>query len=213
MAQSESPRGTGVKLVLRYSPLSPFARKVRIGAAALGLGDRIEVAPADLANPADSLRSQNPLGKIPCLVLPDGTAVYDSRVILEYLESLAAGPRLAPEPAGPERLRVLTQAALADGIMDAAVLVVYEERYRPAEHVSAAWLDLQRGKIERGLAALAAAPPDPQRTDLASIGLACALGYLDVRKQVDWRPRLPALVAWLERFAAHQPAFEQTRPA
>jgi glutathione S-transferase len=198
--------------VLRATAISPFARKVRIAAAALGLADRIDVGVADPMDPQDTLRLQNPLGKMPCLVLPDGSALYDSRVILEYLDSLAGAPRLIPAQE-PARSRALTRAALADGIADAAILIVYEERFHTARGASPTWVEHQRGKVLRGLAAFAAEPPDPGRTEIVSIGLACALGYLDVRKQVDWRALQPALLAWLERFAAHEPAFEQTRSA
>jgi hypothetical protein len=95
--------------------------------------------------------------------------------------------------------------------MDASILIVYENRFRPDSPPSARWLDHQRGKIMRGLAAFQASPPDPDKTDVVSIGLSCALGYLDWRKQVDWRPAFPGLVAWLDRFSAHEPAFERTR--
>jgi glutathione S-transferase len=126
------------------------------------------------------------------------------------LQDVAGSDRLL-RLRGPERYLMLTQARLADGIMDASVLVVYETRFRPDLPQSPRWLDHQRGKIHRGLAAFAAAPPDPTKTDVVSIGLSCALGYLDWRKQVDWRPAYPALVDWLNKFSAHEPAFEHTR--
>jgi hypothetical protein len=96
--------------------------------------------------------------------------------------------------------------------MDASILVVYESRFRSdaATH-SARWLAHQRGKITRGLAAFELSPPDPEKTDIVSIGLSCALGYLDWRKQVDWRAAYPGLVEWLSRFSAREPAFERTR--
>jgi glutathione S-transferase len=112
---------------------------------------------------------------------------------------------------GPERYRMLTQARLADGIMDASILVVYETRFRPDLPHSPRWLEHQRGKIRRGLAAFEAAPPNPAKTDVVSIGLSCALGYLDWRKQIDWRSTYPALVDWLKKFSEHEPAFERTR--
>jgi glutathione S-transferase len=106
---------------------------------------------------------------------------------------------------------MLTQARLTDGIMDASILIVYETRFRPDLPHSPRWLDHQRGKIHRGLAAFEAKPPDPTRTDVVSIGLSCALGYLDWRKQIDWRATYPALVAWLKNFSEREPAFERTR--
>lgn len=197
-------------MILRSSPPSPFGRKVKIAARLLGLSDRIDIQVADTTDPKDSLRQQNPLAKIPCLVLEDGSAVYDSRVICELLDSLAGGGRIIPAP--PARWQVLTQAALADGMMEAALLLVYERRIRPEATWNSQWIDSQQGKIERGLAALEAAPPrlDPL-PDLGQIGIACALGYLDLRHEGRWRKSHPKLVAWLDRFAKAVPAFEETR--
>jgi glutathione S-transferase len=196
--------------VLRSTVTSPFGRKVRMAIDALGLTGRITLVPADPLDENDTLRQQNPLGKMPCLVLPDGSTIYDSSIIIEFLQDAAGTDRLLPLR-GPARFKALTQARLADGIMDASILVVYEKRFRPEAPPSARWLDHQRGKITRGLAAFQASLPDPNKTDVVSIGLSCALGYLDWRKQVDWRPAYPGLVAWLERFSAHEPAFERTR--
>ena len=106
---------------------------------------------------------------------------------------------------------LLTRARLADGIMDASILVVYDSRFRPGEAPSEKWLAHQCGKINRGLAAFEAELPDPSKTNVVSIGLACALGYLDWRKQVDWRAGYSGLVSWLQRFSEHEPAFERTR--
>ena len=195
---------------LRSSPASPFARKVRIAASLLGLADGIEIEDADTGNPAHSQRRQNPLGKIPALVLEDGETLYDSRVIVEYLDFLAGGGRLIPPPS-PERFRVLTGLALADGITDAALLLVYEQRWREPAGYGAKWIDHQSGKISRGLASLKAAPPPEGTFDIAAIALACALGYLDLRFQGAWREDHPRLVAWLDGFAAAVPAFEATR--
>jgi glutathione S-transferase len=196
-------------MLLRSSSASPFARKVRIAAITLGLSDRIEIVPADTSDPADSLRAQNPLGKIPTLVLEDGRALYDSAVILEYLDFLAGGGEIIP--AGPERFDALTRAALADGVADAAILKVYEQRWREDGARSARWLDHQSGKIARGLAALDADPPRAGVADVAAISLACALGYLDLRFDGAWRAERPRLVAWLDAFSASIPAFEATR--
>ncbi len=114
---------------LRYSPASPFARKVRIAAAVLGLAERIELVPADTGNPEDSLRRENPLGKIPTLILEDGTTLYDSRVIEQYLDDLAGGGKLLPA-GGPARFQMLVRQTLADGLTDATLLLVYEGRFR-----------------------------------------------------------------------------------
>jgi glutathione S-transferase len=194
---------------LRSSSASPFARKIRIAAAVLGLADRIEIVPADTGDSTDSLRIQNPLGKIPTLVLEDGRTIYDSAVILEFLDFLAGGDKIIPR--GGERFEVLTRAALADGIAEAAILKIYEQRWREEGSRSARWLDHQTGKIGRGLAAFEAKPPGADEADVAAIALACALGYLDLRFAGGWRSERPRLVAWLEAFAAKVPAFETTR--
>lgn len=197
-------------LILRSSPASPFGRKVKITAAVLGLSDRIEITATDTTDPADPIRTQNPLGKIPALVLEDGSALFDSRVIVEYLDHLAGGGRVIP--AGPERFPELRLQALADGIADAALLQVYEVRFRPEEGRNEAWVANQAGKVARGLAALEAAPPALGTTPgIGAIALACALGYLDLRFAGAWRAGHPALAAWLDRFAAAVPAFEATR--
>ncbi|MGD0634973.1 MAG: glutathione S-transferase family protein [Beijerinckiaceae bacterium] len=196
--------------MILYSSLpSTFGRKVKIAAAILGLSDRIEIVLTNTADPADIIRVKNPLGKIPALVLDDGQIVFDSPVILEYLDYLAGGGIIVPHDAG-RRFRVLTQAALADGIMDAAILQVYETRLRAEGKQDAGWLTLQAEKVERALAAFETAPPEEPRS-VADIGLACALGYLDLRFAGAWRETKPKLVAWLDRFAAEIPAFETTR--
>ncbi|WP_346914546.1 glutathione S-transferase family protein [uncultured Roseibium sp.] len=195
---------------LRSTLTSPFGRKVRIAMEVLGLSDLIALEPADTRSETDSLRLQNPLGKMPCLLLEDGTAIYDSRVIIEFLDQWSGRNRLIPAQA-EERARTLTRATLADGIADAALLMVYESRFRDPEQVSDIWLAHQRGKVERGLTAISADLPDPTHTDIVSISLACALGYLDWRKPVEWRSRYPELVTWLNRFASSEPAFNHTR--
>jgi glutathione S-transferase len=200
-------------MILRSSPASPFARKVRIAASVLGLADKIEVRETDLNNPADSVRVQNPVGKIPTLILDGGEALFDSRVILEYLDHLAGGGRIIPrEPKA--RFAALRLQALSDGIADASLLQVYENRYRPAEMKVQSWVDLQAGKVARGLAALEAAPPalDPV-PDVGQIALACVLGYRDLRFGGSWRADHPRLVAWLDKFNAQVPAFAQTKIA
>jgi glutathione S-transferase len=197
-------------LVLRSSPASPFGRKVRIAAAILGLTQRIEIVIADTNDAQDSLRRQNPLGKIPALVLEDGAVLYDSPVIVEYLDLLAGGGKIIPAAAAP-RFAALTRQALADGLMDAALLQIYETRYREPGQYVGKWLDHQAGKVARALAALEAAPPDPSARDIGAIALACALGYLDLRFAGRWRQGHPRLAAWLAAFADGVPAFEETR--
>ena len=198
-------------LILRSSPASPFGRKVKIAAALCGLTDRIEVEKADTTDPADSVRQQNPLGKIPVLILEDGSRLYDSRVVVEWLDHAAGGGVIFPE--GAARFPALVLQALADGIMDASILTLYESRYRPEEKHHRPWLDHQAGKVERALAELERQPPALDgRPHIGHITLACALGYRDFRFGGAWREGHPRLVAWLDRFAATVPAYEATAP-
>ena len=198
-------------LTLRFSPASPFVRKVRIAADLLGLTNEIRLAPADTMSPADDLRGQNPLGKIPALILEDGAVLFDSRVIVEYLDAQAGGGRLIP--AGPERFAALTHQALADGLMDAALLQVYEVRYRPdASRREPAWVAYQADKVARTLEVMAARHADPvEPLHVGHVAQACALGYLDLRFEGRWRAEHPGLVTWLDRFDAQVPAFAATR--
>ena len=197
-------------MILRTTDTSPFGRKPRMAALHLGLMDQIEIVPADAMEADSALRAENPLGKMPVLTLTDGRHVFDSRVILEHFDHLAGGGRIIPRD-WDARINALTAQALADGVMDAAVLVVYEGRYRPAELHHAPWLAYQRGKIERGLAQLALAPPEPNLVNVGTIATACMLGYLDWRKQVDWRVTTPSLINWLTAFRAACPAFDATQ--
>ena len=199
-------------LTLRSSPSSPFARKVRIAMDMLGLTDQITIEPADTLDPKDSVRKQNPLGKIPTLILENGTTLFDSAVILEYLDDRAGGGRILPK-LGADRFEALRMQALADGIMDAGILRVYEGRFRPAEKHEAKWIDHQTDKITRTLAALESSPPVFKKTlNVGDITLACALGYLDFRFQGLWRKDYPNLVNWLNEFAAKVPSFKTTTP-
>ena len=197
-------------IYVRMVPASPFVRKCRIAAAYLDLSDRVTFIDAH-DDKDDRLRKNNPLNKIPVALLEDGTALFDSVVILEYLDHLAGGGKIIPtEPAG--RFRTLTLQALADGLMDATILLGYEARYRDPHQYSQRWLDHQQGKIDSALAWLEAAPP-PGAIDAGHITLACALGFLDLRHGGKWRGAHPALVKWLDVFAAKVPSFEATRAA
>jgi glutathione S-transferase len=202
---------TEASMILRSSPASPFGRKVRMAADTLGLNYRIRIIPASTGDASDTLRSQNPLGKIPCLITASGESIYDSGVIIEYLQELAGTDRIVPL-SGPARWRALTQARLADGITEAALLIVYEGRYRAPEQRVESWVAYQAEKIQRALAAFDAAPPSEAHVDLVSIGLSCALGYLDFRKPVAWRDGFGGLAAWLEAFEALHPVFGKTAP-
>jgi glutathione S-transferase len=197
---------------LLSNPLSPYGRKVKIAAAMKGLKDKIELVAID-TNPLDNpeISRVNPLAKIPALV-DGGSTIFDSHVICEYLDGLAPSPVLFPK-SGPERFKTLTLGALADGILDAALLLVYEKRFRPEEKWHAPWQQRQQGKIDRAVDYLEQNPPRwGASPDYGHLTLACALGYLDFRHEGKWRGKHPKLVAWLDKFAAAVPAFEETRP-
>jgi glutathione S-transferase len=200
-------------MILRSSPPSPFGRKVRIAIALLGFAGEVKIEPADPTDLKDSVRAQNPLGKIPVLLAEDGAAYYDSRVILDYLDDRAGGGKIVPREA-KARLAALRLQALCDGILDASILTVYESRWRKPETHDQKWLDHQAGKISRGLAALEAAPPPLDKMpNVGQITLACALGYRDLRFGGSWRGEHPRLVAWLDNFAAQVPAYAATKVA
>jgi len=200
-------------LVLRSNPASPFVRKVRIAIALLGFDRDVTIERADTTDPNDSLRKINPLGKIPALIIEDGTAIYDSRVILDYLDDRAGGGKIVPRQS-KERLAALRLQALCDGILDASILTVYEGRYRKPEMHEPKWLELQAGKVTRALSVLEADPPPVDAMpNVGQIALACALGYRDFRFGGNWRGEHPRLVAWLDTFAARVPAFAATKPS
>lgn len=178
-----------------------------------GLADRIEGVGIDTTPPVnETLRRENPLIKIPVLITAEGKQLYDSRVICEYLDSLAPEPRLFPMT-GEERFDTLTLGALGDGILDAALLLVYEKRYRPPEMRVEGWMERQQAKIDTALDRLEESPPQwGAHPGYGEIAIACALGYLDFRHAGAWRRTHPRLVDWLERFERAVPAFAKTAP-
>ena len=127
-------------MILRSALASPFVRKVRIAASVLGLDRELKLEAADTASSADTIRQQNPLGKIPALVLEDGMVLFDSRVILDYLDHRAGGGIIVPRD-GTARFAALRLQALADGLMDASILQVYEGRWRAPEKHEPKWVD------------------------------------------------------------------------
>ena len=198
---------------LRSSPPSPFGRKVKMATYILGFDDQVTPVLTDTLDPNDSICDVNPLGKIPALE-DDGTTYYDSRVIMEYLDAKAGGGKIIPA-SGPTRYEALTRAALMDGILDAAILVIYERRMRPENKYVESVVERQRGKIIRGLEAIAAenrSYSNGAMPDVGEIGLACVLDYLDFRKQVNWRDHAPNLASWLADFAAAVPGYEDSMP-
>ena len=199
-------------MILRSAPASPFGRKVKIAAHVVGVIDRIKIVNADTLSAEDDLRQQNPLGKIPTLILDDGRVLYDSRVIVEYLDHLGGSGRLLPTHS-PDRFDVLVMQSLADGIMDAAILQIYELRFRDEDRREQKWVSHQAGKVERALVTLEAHPPYLSPVPhIGTIAVACALGYLDLRFDGTWRNHYPRLVAWLDDFSARVPSFAVTVP-
>jgi glutathione S-transferase len=199
---------------LFHAPTSPFVRKVMVVAQEAGLLDAIEIvfnAASPVARDA-VLAARNPLGKIPVLVLEDGSTLYDSRVICEYLAALGGVDTLFP-PAGPARWQALTQQALGDGLLDAALVARYEAVMRPEELRWPAWREAQLAKIHGALEQIEALVPALGETmTIGTISLGCALGYLDFRyADLDWRREAPQAARWFAAFDA-RPSMAATRP-
>lgn len=192
---------------LHWSPSAPFVRKVMVAAHVLGIAERIEcvrsrVGPTRLN--AD-LMVDNPLNKVPTLVLPDGSALYDSRVICDYLDTLAGGGLVPPEPAA--RWQALRWQCLADGMLDVAILL-RDEHFRGDGHRSAAHLSAYAAKLQACLDAMESEADvlEAAGLNIGSIAIGVALGYLDFRPSaLEWRHGRHRLAAW-ERIFAEQPA-------
>lgn len=199
---------------LIYAPTSPFVRKVMAVAIELGLDGSIatEFNPASPLQRDPALTDHNPLGKIPALILDDGTVLFDSPVICEYLAATAGDTSLFPA-AGPARWAALTQQALADGLLDAAIANRYETVPRPAELRWPDWTRAQLAKITGALDRIEAlAPALPEASTIGTITFGCALGYLDFRyADLDWRAGRPQAAAWFAAFDA-RPSMAATRP-
>lgn len=198
-------------LKLRYSPSSPYVRKVMMVAIEAGIADRIEKVVTNAWDPQTTLPADNPLGKVPTLVLEDGMTLFDSPVICEYLARLNPEVVLLP-PAGPERWRILRLQALADGIMDAAVARRLESM-RPESLRSADWSARQKAAVDRGCDFLEANPAELQgEPNLGSLAVAAAFGYLDFRfAEEDWRIGRPMIKAWFKT-ASERDSFVTTAP-
>ncbi|MFZ2870817.1 glutathione S-transferase N-terminal domain-containing protein [Zavarzinia sp.] len=196
---------------LCWSLTSPFVRKVMILAHETGLAGDIELLAKNVWAPDTDIGATNPLGKVPALVLDDGTVVFDSPVILDVLDRQHGGPSLIPAT-GPERTRVLTLQALADGVLDALVLRLLEGR-RPEAERSAAWVERQMRAVARGLDALEDAVFGfGPALDVGQITVLALLGYLDFRFPADdWRDGRAALAGWFET-ASKRPSFLATLP-
>lgn len=190
---------------LHGSPASPYVRKVRVAAAELGLDARIETLTP--AATSDENKAVNPIMKVPALVLDDGSALFDSRMILRYLNDQAAG---ALYPAGDWDM--VRRESVAEGIIDACLLLRMEMAARPEEFRWQGWIDTQSAKVNSGLDTLEAEAGKLERFDAAAIGAACALGYLDFRfADWGWRDGRPGLAAWFETANA-RPSMQATLP-
>ena len=198
---------------LHHSPTSPYVRKVMVVLLETGQAGDVAIVPA-AGTPVDATQmplAQNPLGKIPALERDDGPALYDSRVICRFLDA-RAGAGLYP--AGSRQWDSLTLEATADGILDAAILMVYEWRVRPEALRMPEWVEGQWAKISRALDAMETRWISHLHgpLDIGQIAVGCALGYLDFRHaDRDWRQGRPALAAWDAAFAA-RPSMQSTRP-
>ena len=198
---------------LYHSPTTPFGRKVVVMLHETGLLKEVSVVNAagtPLA-PDGMPLAQNPLGKIPALERGDGPAIYDSRVICRYLDDRAGGQLY---PAAPRLWETLTLEATADGMLDAAILMVYESRLRPEDKRFADWVEGQWGKVARALDALESRWIGHLNgpLDMGQIALGCALSYLDFRHDArGWREDHPALAAWYKGFAA-RPSMKAPEP-
>lgn len=195
---------------------SPYVRKVRIVMAEKKLEYQFELEDVWAANTA--IDASNPLGKVPCLVMDGGEAMFDSRVIVEYLDTLSPVGKLIPS-SGRERAEVKTWESLADGLLDAAILARLEATWpgRSDAQRSQAWIDRQLHKIDQALVAMAKGLGDKPycsgvHLSLSDVAVGCALGYLDFRfPQIDWRTPHPNLAKLAEKLAQRQ-SFADTRP-
>lgn len=195
---------------LRYSPTSPFVRKITVLAHETGLHDKIERVPTAPWDPKTDLPKENPLGKVPALTSSDGIFI-DSPVICEYLDGLHGGVKMFPL-AGPSRWTALRLQAIADGMVDAGVSRLLESR-RPAGEMSKSWIERQANVVARALDALEAeAGSFGDRVDIGTITVACALGWLTFRFGAEnYLAARPKLAAWYGKFS-QRPSMKATEP-
>jgi glutathione S-transferase len=189
-----------------WSPSSPYTRKVMACAIELGVEKRIERLPnkVHMINRDAEIVALNPLGQLPTFIADDGTVIFDSRVICEYLEHTFGKGRLFPAP-GPARWQALTEQSLCDGVLVAAMLARQENGMRPEAKRWKEWTDAQFAKINDALDRMQKwVPGFAERVDIGTIATGCALGYLDFRyPDFDWRSSRPALSGWWKKFGEH----------
>jgi glutathione S-transferase len=193
---------------------SPYVRKVRVVMAEKKLD--YELVLENVWAPETTIQSSNPLGKVPCLIMEDGGAMFDSRVIVEYLDTLTPVGKLIPAN-GRERAEVKCWEALADGVLDAAILVRLERTQRPQEQQSPEWIKRQLDKVDAGLTAMSAGLKDTafcsgNHYTLADVSVGCALGWLTFRfPEIDWRTPHPNLAKLFDKLS-ERPSFKDTMP-
>ncbi len=196
---------------LRYSPTSPYVRKVTVTLVETGLNDRVERIPTDVWNPDTDIAKDNPLGKIPTLIVDDGGVLYDSPVICEYLDSLHDGDKLFPA-SGETRWRALRLQALGDGMTDAGIARFLENR-RPEELQFDKWIERQTAVVLRVMDTLESGMDElSSGFGIGQISVACSIGWLDFRLlDLDWRGERPALADWFEEIS-DRPSMIETAP-
>ena len=194
---------------LLYSQASPYSAKVRMAAALAGIA--LETETVDTASNPAVLIDANPLGKIPTLITEDGIVIYDSRVIIQYLNRLS-GNRIFPRNA-VKRLEAERLEALADGICDCLLVISYERRTRPEEKIHQPWLDRQWEKAIRGLDVLNANPPKlPKSITVGHVAVRALIGYLDLRFSGKWEKGRGKLKRWAARFDEKWPELAEKTP-
>lgn len=194
---------------LRWSPTSPYVRKVVVMMKEKGIEDAVERIKSNPLSRDDREASPNPLGKIPCLITNDGLALWDSPVILEYLDEAFDGPEMLPK-SGPARWIALRRQATADGMLEASV-ACFVEGLRKPERQSAGWIAHNKGIAFKGIDALdGEAGGFGDAIDIGTISAAVAVSFVgQTFPDEDWRPDHPDLAAWFERFDA-RPSMRET---
>ena len=189
-----------------YSPASPYSNKVRMGARYAGIKAESVLTDTN-ANPPE-LISNNPLGKIPTLITPDGKAIYDSRAIMHFIDRETRG-KLYPRNA-EKRTEVEMLEALCDGICDSLLAIVYEKRFHPPEKIHQPWIDKQWEKVVRGLDYLNAnLPKTGAKLHAGHFALAAMLRYIELRFAGEWQKGRPKLKNWPQKFEKFFPDYAQ----
>lgn len=193
---------------------SPYVRKVRVVLAEKKID--YDLALENVWAAETSIMQSNPLGKVPCLIMEDGGAMFDSRVIVEYLDTLTPVGKLIP-PNSRERAEIKCWEALADGVVDAAVLARLERTLRPAEHQSQEWIDRQLAKVNAGLKSMATGLKEKpfcagNHYTLADVAVGCALGWIAFRfPEINWRDDHPSLAKLFDKLS-ERASFKDTVP-